>query len=179
MEELKIKESDTYEEIKEKMKNYENGKYSDFILEKEDIKIEYGFPIFDVENKDKNKSLDAISFCTNLSDNYIKVAHWLVGNTEYYPGLMRLDLKAFIISEKIKFSLMISSKDDYVIPFTSTFNKEDGILKCITFKYKEDKFHINNLFVAVDYYYGLSNLRNELKEKNKIVEEKLNNIAVF
>lgn len=179
MEELKIKETDTYKEIKEKMRNYENDKYSDFVLEKEDIKIEYGFPIFDVENKDKNKSLDAISFCNNLGNDYIRVAHWLVGNTQYYPGLMRLDLKAFIVSEKLKFTLMISSKDDYVIPFTSTFNKEDGELECITFKYKEDKFRIHNLFVATDYYYGLSKLREELNDKNKEVEKRLNNIAIF
>lgn len=179
MEEIKIEKDDTYEDIKDKMRLYKDGKYKDYILEKDDIKIEYGFPIFDVENKDKNKSLDAISFCKNLGEDYSRVGQWLARNTEYYPGLMRLDIKAFIVSEKIKFSLMLSSKDEYVIPFLTTFNKEDGFLNCLTFKYKEDKLNINNLFIATDFYFGLSKIKEELNKKNEEIEKRLNDIAVF
>lgn len=176
---LEINKEDDYDVIKEKLKLIEEGKYKEFILEKDDIELLYGFTIFDVENKDKNKSLDAIAFCNNLGEDYNRTCNWLVQNTHYYPGLMNLDLKLLVYSKKLLHGLMIYNNKNYINLFSVFFNKEDGFLNSITLKYANNNFHMGNLAKAFSYYFDTIKIKEELNKKNEEIEKRLNDIAVF
>ena len=161
-----INQDDTYDIIKEKLLKYDNGKYKDFILEKEHFDFIYRFPIFDVENKDKNKTLDAIALCKNLHTDYYATAKWLGENTHYFPGLLNIDLRLFIVVRKLRLCVMLTPNREFDVPFTFEENKEDGELLAITLKYSRDKFGIGNIAKAVNYYFSLDKLRKNLVKAN-------------
>lgn len=179
MEKVEIKPEDDYGIIKEKLKTIEDGKYKSFILEKEDIQFKYGYAIYDVESKDKNKPLDAIAICSDLYEDYEKSCRWLLQNTNLFPGLLRLDLKLFIIASKLRHCIMISPYLDVDIPFEYIENKEDGILNCITIKYSRDKFSYGNIGKAVDYYFDLNKIKNNLKEANTNFQNSLKEVSTI
>lgn len=170
----------TYDKIKEEFKTSENGKYAHLILEKEDIKLQYGYLIFDVENKDKNKTLDAIAMCKNLGEDYKKTCHWLVQNTGYWPGSMRLELKLFVIDRKNKITIVFSSnkKDDFIIPFEYTENKEDSVLQAITLKYSRDRLKISNIYSAFKHYYDMDAILIEFKKKAEHIFDELTKLEI-
>lgn len=175
-EEIKILETDTYDIIKEKLEKYQDGKYRKYILEHNDFEFKYGFTIFDVENKDKNKTLDAIAYCNNLGEDYIKTCLWLLNNTQYYPGLLRLEKKLFIFIKKYKKVLLIEENKDYILLFEYFENKEDEVLQSITLKYSRDNLELSNAIVALRYYYNIEKLKEDLSLENKNHKEYLSNI---
>ena len=167
-----------YEEVIHHLSTYENGKYKDFILKEEDIEFIHGYAIFDIEDKDKNKTLHSIAFCTNLGNEYINTCKWLLQNGPYYPGLLRPDMKLFIVSKKLRLCIMLSSTFQDIVLFKFFENKEDGVFQCYSLEYTKDNFQLGNILKAVEYYYKKDTkvLQEELKEKNNILIEKLNNL---
>lgn len=166
-----------YNEIKEYFQTYEDGKYKNFMLEKEDIEFIDGYAIFDIESKDQNKTLQSIGFCKNLGEDYDRICIWLLQNTKYYPGLLRPDLKTFIVSKKIQFAVMVSAIFDYIVLFKFFENKEDDVFQCYSLEYSQDKFQFANLVKATEYYYkSIEDIRKELVSKNNIIRDKLTNL---
>lgn len=168
------------EKFNEELKTLENGKYKDFILTKDDISFEYGYAIFDVENKDQNKSLDAIAYSKNLGKDYRKVCNWLVSNTEYFPGSMRLEIKLFVIVKRLNFCLMFSPTDEFVIPFDRIENKEDGELQAITLKYNHhNKILFSSLLNTFHLYFNKDKeMMDILKEKHEIINNLLDKTEI-
>ena len=70
-EEIKILETDTYDIIKEKLEKYQDGKYKKYILEHNDFEFKYGFTIFDVENKDKNKKKNSLIYWVQIGRAHV------------------------------------------------------------------------------------------------------------
>lgn len=175
-ENLDILESDTYDIIKEKLSKYQDGKYKKYILESDDFEFKYGFTIFDVEHKDKNKTLDAIAYCKDLGEDYIKTSLWLLQNTQYYPGLMRLEKKLFVFIKKYRKVVLFEDGKDYIILFEYFENKEDDELKSITLKYSRDNVELSNALVALKYYYNMDKLKEDLSKENIKHKEYLSDI---
>lgn len=177
-ENLKIEETDTYKEIKEKLLKHKNGIYKDYIIEENDITLKYAIPIFDVENREKNKPLDAISYTENLGKTYIDTCKWLLRNTSYYPGLLNTEIKLFAIIERLKFALMLTPKEDYIVPFDMVYNKEDDVLQAITLKYSNNKILFSTSYLALDYYFDIEKQSELLIDKNEKFIENLTYITI-
>lgn len=170
----------SYEDVKNELYNFEDGKFKNIILTKEDIKIDYGFLIFDVENKDKNKTLDAIAMCKNLGKSYYETCLWLAANTHYYPGTMRIELKLFVIDKKNNFALVFNpkEKEDYIIPFSYIENKEDGIVQAISLKNNNDKILFSNLFYAFEEYFDKEAILIDFRKKSELIFDELSKIEI-
>lgn len=170
----------SYKDIINNLEVFEDGKYKNILLTKEDIKIDYGFLIFDVENKDKNKTLDAIAMCKNLGRSYHETCLWLAANTCYYPGTLRIELKMFVIDKKNNFALVFNpkEKEDFIIPFSYIENKEDGIIQAISLKNNNDKLLFSNLFYAFKEYFDDESILIDFRAKSEHIYNELSKIEI-
>lgn len=170
MEEVKI---ETYDDVKQYLLTKNDGKFKDFIIEKDDIRILYAYTIFDCEHKDKNKTLNAIAMCNNLGEDYVKVCKYLVSNTEYFPGLLEAYPRLFIYIPRLKYALMLSHNKDFLVLFEVTENKEDGELIARTLKYSSIEMIAKNIYIATDNYIGMDNIKKEFESNVNMYLKKI------
>lgn len=173
---IEFKEEDTYDKIREVFLTYEDGKYKDFIIEKDDINISYQFAIHAIDRPDKDETTMPIALCKNLGKDYERACLYLLEHTTHFPGLLRPDIKLIIEVAKFKKLVIVNNNNPYDTLYNYFDNKEDDKFLCRTLKYENNNFFFGNIGKAFDYYYGYENYRDKLNETNNVILTKLTGI---